>query len=171
MAKGVKMEEYLHFLKETDLFHDLDDAQIHIVEKLCKDRKYKTNEIIFNENSKETELYLVVKGEVNILVNPSIVSKISDKKFGPEVIAKLCRGQSFGEMSLTDEGIRSASAVAGSEDVRLLIISRTELLDLCNSNPALGYKVMFNLCNDLSHKIRVANLQIRDALLAQKAGR
>ncbi len=165
------MEEYLHFLKETDLFHNLDDAQINKVEKLCKDRKYKTNEIIFNENSKETELYLVVKGEVNILVNTSIVSKIPGKRSEPKVIAKLCRGQTFGEMSLTDEGIRSASAVVGSEDVRLLIISRTELIDLCNSDPALGYKVMFNLCNDLSQKIRLANLQIRDALLTQKAGR
>jgi CRP/FNR family transcriptional regulator, cyclic AMP receptor protein len=163
------MEENLHFLKETDLFHNLDDAQIHRVEKLCMDRKYKPGEIIFNENSRETELYLVIKGEVNILVNPSIVSKTPGRKLEPEVIAKLCRGQSFGEMSLTDEGIRSASAVAGSEDVRLLIISRTELLILCNSDPALGYKVMLNLCNDLSQKIRAANLQIRDALLAQKA--
>ncbi len=165
------MEEYLHFLKETDLFHNLDDAQIIKVEKLCKDRKYKTNDIIFTENSKETELYLVVKGEVNILVNPSIVSKIPGKEFEPEVIAKFCRGQSFGEMSLTDEGIRSASAIASSEDVRLLIISRIALLDLCNSDPVLGYKVMYNLCNDLSQKIRVANLQIRDALLTQKARR
>ncbi len=164
------MGEYLHFLKETDLFHNLDEAQLHKVEMLCKDRQIKAGEYIFNENSKETELYLVVKGEVNILVNPSTVSKTPPKKIKPEVIAIMRRGQSFGEMSLSDEGIRSASAAASSEDVRLLIIARIELLNLCNSDPALGYKVMFNLCNDLSQKIRVANLQIRDALLTQKAG-
>jgi CRP-like cAMP-binding protein len=80
----------------------------------------------------------------------------------------LRRGQSFGEIALVDEGIRSASAIAQEDNTRLFKITRTKFLELCKSNPELGYLVMYNLSVDLARKIRNADLQIREALLYQQ---
>jgi CRP-like cAMP-binding protein len=49
-----------------------------------------------------------------------------------------------------------------------LKITRAKFLELCKSNPELGYLVMYNLSVDLARKIRNADLQIREALLYQQ---
>ncbi len=162
------MGKYINFLKDTDLFFDLTKEQLEMVESLCDERIYKKGELVFSENTREAELYLVMDGLVEILVNPNLVSSKPEKGSQPSVIAILRRGQSFGEIALVDEGIRSASATAGEDRTRLLRIRRDQFLSLCNSNPELGYRVMYNLSMDLAQKIRNADLQIREALLYQK---
>lgn len=81
------------------------------------------------------------------------------------VIAKLRRGQSFGEVALVDEGLRSASARAAQKDTRLLVIQRNQIIMLCETYPQLGFRLMHNLAADLAMKIRSTDLRIRDQLL------
>ena len=82
-----------------------------------------------------------------------------------KTIATLRRGQSFGEVALVDEGLRSASACASQKDTRLLIIPRDKLIMLCDTYPQLGYRLMYNLAADLAMKIRNTDLRIREQLL------
>jgi CRP-like cAMP-binding protein len=113
---------------------------------------------------------LILTGQVDILVNPSLVApQLEPTEL--EVINTLWRGQSFGEISLVDEGIRSATARASAINTRLLRISRQDFLHLCNSYPELGYRVMFNLASSIAQTIRHATLQIREALLYKKSHR
>jgi CRP/FNR family transcriptional regulator, cyclic AMP receptor protein len=162
------MTKYTHFLIETDLFYNLDPTQLKQIESLCEELKFKKGEIIFSENTREGELYLVENGLVEIMVNPDLVAPQERKSNKPSAIALLRRGQSFGEIALVDEGIRSASAIAREEKTRLLKITRTKFLELCKTNPELGYLVMYNLSVDLARKIRNADLQIREAMLYQQ---
>lgn len=162
------MGKYINFLKDSDLFFDLTSEQLQMIEALCDEQSYKKGETVFSENSREGELYLVMDGMVEIIVNPNLVSSKPEHGTKPSAIALLRRGQSFGEIALVDEGIRSAGAIAGQDHTRLLRIPREQLLSLCNSKPELGYKVMYNLSMDLAQKIRNADLQIREALLYQK---
>ena len=113
---------------------------------------------VFEENSGSKELYVIASGEVNILINSSAGKKGT-------VVAILRRGQSFGEVSLVDEGLRSASASAGLKETRLVVIPRDRLLTLCETYPQLGYRLMYNLSADLAMKIRNTDLRIRDQVL------
>lgn len=162
------MGKYINFLKESDLFFDLTNEQLLMIETLCDEQSFKKGDMVFSENTREGELYLVMDGMVEILVNPNLVSSRPEQGTKPSAIALLRRGQSFGEIALVDEGIRSASAIAGEDHTRLLRIPREQFLSLCKSKPELGYKVMYNLSMDLAQKIRNADLQIREALLYQK---
>lgn len=74
-------------------------------------------------------------------------------------------GQSFGEVALVDEGLRSASARAAQKETRLLVIQRDKLIMLCETYPQLGYRLMYNLAADLAMKIRNTDLRIREQLL------
>ncbi len=161
------MGKYASFLRETELFYNLSPLQLELVDSVCEEKPYRESEIVFPENSHEKELYLIFRGEVEIFVNPALVSPNPGAISKPEVIASLLRGQSFGEVALVDQGVRSAGARASARDTVLLKISRERLLNLCNSYPELGYRVMLNLAHDLAQKIRNADLKIREVLLYQ----
>jgi CRP-like cAMP-binding protein len=159
------MGKYISFLRESDLFYNLSPLQLEMVESLCEEKVFREGELIFSENSHEKELYLIFRGQVEIFVNPGMVSTTPGIIVKPEVVAVLLRGQSFGEVALVDEGLRSAGARAALRDTLLLKIQRDRLLSVCNSYPELGYRVMYNLALDLSQKIRNADLKIREVLL------
>jgi CRP-like cAMP-binding protein len=154
------MNNLVSFLKQSDIFYQFTPTQLEMVANLCREVSFAEGDIIFRENSSSKELYVIVQGEVDILFNSNEMDKKSDT-----VIAKLRRGQSFGEVALVDEGLRSASARSAEKDTKLLVIGRDKLVMLCETYPHLGYRLMYNLAADLAMKIRNSGLRIRDQLL------
>lgn len=154
----------VNFLKQSDIFFQFSPTQLELVANLCQEATYQKDDLIFRENSTSKELYIIVQGEVDIFVDPSLVGAV-DASAENKVIATLRRGQSFGEVALVDEGLRSASACASQNDTRLLIVPRDKLIMLCETYPHLGYRLMYNLAADLAMKIRNTDLQIREQLL------
>jgi len=157
------MTEMLTFLKQSDIFYQFTQTQLELVANLCTEKTFQAGETIVAENNSGKELYIIVQGEVNISVNPGVVGP--DGKLDKTVIATLRRGQSFGEIALVDEGLRSASAQAKNKDTRLMVIPRDKLIMLCETYPQLGYRLMYNLAADLAMKIRNADLRIREKML------
>ncbi len=154
----------VNFLKQSDIFFQFTPTQLELVANLCQEATYQKDDLIFKENSSSKELYVIAQGEVDIFVDPALVSA-TDTSIENHVIATLRRGQSFGEVALVDEGLRSASACATQNDTRLLIIPRDKLIMLCETYPQLGFRLMHNLAADLAMKIRNTDLRIREQLL------
>jgi CRP-like cAMP-binding protein len=160
------MYNVVNYLKQSDIFYQFTPTQLELVANLCQEVSFQAGEIIFKENSGSKELYIITQGEVDILIDPSAVSPAATKtKQKDSVIATLRRGQSFGEIALVDEGLRSASACAAQKDTRLLVIARDKIIMLCEAYPQLGYRLMYNLAADLAMKIRNTDLRIREQLL------
>ncbi len=158
------MGSLVNFLKQSDIFYQLTPTQLELIANLCQEVMYQSGAIIFKENSSSKELYVIAQGEVEIVINSGADESASGS--GTEtVITKLRRGQSFGEVALVDEGLRSASARAQQKDTRLLVIPRDKLIMLCETYPQLGYRLMHNLAADLAMKIRNTDLRIREQLL------
>jgi CRP/FNR family cyclic AMP-dependent transcriptional regulator len=149
-------------LKQADIFYEFTNTQLELVASITEERSYEANQIIFEENTPGDELSIIADGEVAIQVNPALLGK--DVTTGAQTIATLRRGQSFGEVSLVDEGLRSARAKATDEGTRLVVIPRDKLMRLCDSYPQLGYRLMRNLAADLAMKIRNTDLQVREYL-------
>jgi CRP/FNR family transcriptional regulator, cyclic AMP receptor protein len=156
------MSNFVNFLKQSDIFYQFTPTQLELVGNLCQEVVFNASELVFQENSSSKELYVITQGEVDILINRGSASD-SDKK--ESAVARLRRGQSFGEVALVDEGLRSASARAAQKDTRLLVIQRDKLIMLCETYPQLGYRLMYNLAADLAMKIRNTDLRIREQLL------
>ncbi len=156
------MNNLVNFLKQSDIFYQFTPTQLELVANLCQEVVFNAGEIIFEENSSNKELYVIAQGEVDILINRGATGD-SEKK--EAVVALLRRGQSFGEVALVDEGLRSASARAAQKDTRLIVIQRDKLIILCETYPQLGYRLMHNLAADLAMKIRNTDVRIREQLL------
>jgi CRP/FNR family cyclic AMP-dependent transcriptional regulator len=159
------MSNIVNYLKQSDIFYQFTPTQLEMVANLCQEVVFQAGEIVFKENSSSKELYVIAQGEVEILINPSTIGSSLGNKHTDSVIATLRRGQSFGEVALVDEGLRSASARAAQKETRMLVISRDKLIMLCETYPQLGYRLMYNLAADLAMKIRNTDLRIREQML------
>lgn len=155
-------------LMQADIFYGVERSQIDHIASLCKEKGYALGETIFEENSSGDELYVIAQGEVEIILDPALVSDQTSISSPPQTIAHLHRGQSFGEVALVDQGLRSATARSASHSTKLLIIPRQELLELFEEKPKLGYLMMRNLAADLAMKLRGTDFQIRDRLLQEE---
>jgi CRP-like cAMP-binding protein len=151
--------------KQTDIFFDLPPDQMEAIQGLCQERRFNAGDLIFEENTASDELYIIVQGEVEIQVDPALVGDASARPTGPVTITTLRRGQSFGEVALVDQGLRSATARCAANNTVLLVIPRDELIAICDANAQLGYRLMRNLAADLALKIRSTDLLIREELL------
>ena len=169
MAKTAdKITAYTNILRNADIFCDLGEHQLQMVAAFCSEITPKRGEMIFEENSAGDELYLVASGEVDITVNPAFTQAPSNAQSShPVTIATIRRGQTFGEIALVDQGLRSASARCASRKAHLLVVPRDRLIRLCDCYPELGYRLMRNIAADLAFKIRGTDLMIRERLFWQ----
>jgi CRP-like cAMP-binding protein len=161
------MSNFVNFLKQSDIFYQFTPTQLELVANLCQEAVFDSSQVIFQENSGSKELYVIAQGEVDISINRGTTGSLASKS--ETVVARLRRGQSFGEVALVDEGLRSATARSAQKDTRLLVIPRDKLVMLCETYPQLGYRLMYNLAADLAMKIRSTDLRIREQLLYKPA--
>ncbi len=158
------MSDLMNYIKQADIFYQLSPSQLEMVADLCEQQKFNRGEIVLEEGAASNELYIIIQGEVDILVNPAVVSRPGSSN-GEITIATLRRGQSFGEIALVDEGVRSATVRASKKNTKLLVIGRKKLLMLCDTYPQLGYRLMYNLAADLAMKVRNTDLRFRATIL------
>ena len=153
-----------YVLEQVDIFEELTAEQLALINDICSEQSYNQGEVIFEENSLSHEFCIIIDGEVEIQVDPDTIGSGEDE-YQPSTIAVLRRGQSFGEVAIVDPGVRSASARCGSKSCKLLVIDRTEFLDLLTNDYQMGFVVMRNFAADLALKIRQTNLLVRESLM------
>ena len=143
-------------LGKTTIFCGLTQGELDLVIPLCEDRRYKSNEVVFAEKSRGSEIYIVKRGKVRIEV--SLRGKDS------ATIWRVSDGQPFGELALVDRGRRSAAAMCETE-CELITISRDSLDQLFENNSRIGYIVMRNLASVLAGRLRRTTLQLVASIL------
>ncbi|MCB1277324.1 cyclic nucleotide-binding domain-containing protein [Prosthecobacter sp.] len=91
--------------------------------------------VIFQKGDEALEMFVVQSGEVEILINGKAVETIGPDGF-------------FGEMSLIDDSVRSADAVAKT-DCTLLPVNRHHFLFMVDETPLFAIHVMKGMANRL----------------------
>ena len=62
-------------LRQADIFYEFTLTQLELIASICTEHVYNLGDIIFEENTTGDELYLIVEGEIDIQVDPSLVGK------------------------------------------------------------------------------------------------
>lgn len=130
-------EQLIHFLKEVPLLCNLDDYELRQLSDVSILRDFDKNKTIFYEQDKGTNLYIIVSGQVKVVVNSNdgrehILGFLKDKEF-------------FGEISLLDGEPRSSTVIA-LEKVKVITINRDDFLKILRNNPDITYKIILSLC-------------------------
>ena len=135
----------INLLRGLPIFDGLGDGELRKIARLFTQKLFKPGERIFNKGDLGNEAYVVMRGQVDILL---------DEKSSP--VASLGNGQIFGEMAFLDGAARVALALASQPSI-LLVIQRSAFIALTQNEPHLGMVVMRNIAMELSNRLRKAN--------------
>lgn len=131
-------------LRAIPLFHDFSDAQIEKVSEVVSMQRVGRHQFIVREGDPGETFYLIVEGSV------AVCRLGSD---GRETILSILKeGDFFGEMSILDSSLRSAS-IKSLTEVELGFIKRDDFLALLDNNPQIGRLLVI----ELSDRLRDAN--------------
>lgn len=136
-------------LGSSELLSDLAPDALRRVSQSCMWRRYRSDEQIVSRDSESRDLFLVVKGAVDVANYSSSGREIA--------FATIGAGEYFGELSAIDDMPRSATVTA-VEDCLMAVMPRSVFLDLVRSEPRVALKVM----NRLALIIRTCDDRIMD---------
>ncbi len=137
-------------LAMQQLLKQLDALEIeelsHYITKKC----FKKGDLIIEKGRKAKNIYFLESGEVDIM------SRSDDgREF---ILAVLIAGNSFGEMALIENTVRSANVTAKSDAVCLLLPYK--ILDESPLLTGVKSKILTNIALSLSTRLRLANEEI-----------
>ena len=96
-------------------------------------RAYDADQVIFSQGDPGDTMYVVEDGTVEVF---------RESADGPVTLARLTKGEFFGEMALVDDGPRSAGAAAGPDGARVLAIDGPHFIYLVSQQPAFALVVL-----------------------------
>ncbi|MGB1799299.1 MAG: cyclic nucleotide-binding domain-containing protein [Gammaproteobacteria bacterium] len=141
-------------LSEQPVLKEFDDEELQYIKKLMNKRVYTKGDIIVSEGDKSNALYFITIGEANITM-------LNEKNNSRKRVATLSAGMSFGEMSIIDKKERSATVSAESDiECYELVFSNFDE-KISNERPDIKIKLLTNIVEDLSNKLRKVNQEIR----------
>jgi CRP-like cAMP-binding protein len=146
------MMELRDLIRLVELFEGLTDPEILEVISIGEERIYRKGEMVVAQGKQGNELFIITEGAVEVTLQV--------EKSPPRVVIILGKGQLIGEMSLVDEGPRSATVRALDDPTIVQVIQHDEFHKLCQQNTRIGYIVMRNMAADLSYKLRHRHLSV-----------
>ena len=146
------------FLSTVPLFAGIDPAELAQLSEVTREKQYPKGSVIVFEDDPGDALFIVREGRVKVVL-------VSED--GREVIlGVLGIGEHFGELSLIDEGPRSAHVIA-MEDATLLVLRRDDFKRRVEVTPQLAWALLV----ELSRRLRRADGQIGGLVLLDVPGR
>lgn len=106
-------------------------------------RVYDAAQTIFHMGDPGDAMYVVDEGQVEICI---------ESQGSSVVVARMGKGEFFGEMALVDNSPRSASAVAGPQGTRVLAIDTPHFIYLVSQQPAFALVVLGIMADRLRKK-------------------
>ena len=150
---GKNTAELYDVLSKVPIFEDLSRREFNRIEGILHRRNFAMDEFIIKEGDIGVGMYVVLSGEVRI---------VQQGDDGKEVLlATFGQGDFFGDQALLEESPRTASAIA-SEACTAVGFFRPDLLELIESKPHLGLKIIMRLSQMVSVRLRQTNRLLKE---------
>lgn len=134
-----------NLLARIPFFTDLPVDELDQIMAQLEVVNLKSGEILFREGEPGEHMYIVVSGNLEILMAPGTDNEL--------ILNRVPQGEYIGEMSLVTGAPRTAS-VRAHGDVVLLSMSRGQLMDLLQTHPQLASTMV----HVLSHRLDNTNV-------------
>ena len=151
-----------NIIKKYSLFDGLTEPEIEKFISLMKFEIIKDKGIIMKEGDDGDTIVLLLSGEVSITQALTLKNKraISDNR--EKVLIKLDASSYpfFGEISLFNEVDKRTATITATSECKIAILDDNDIINLCDNDYNLGYKIMKNLAEKLSSNLKKTNNQV-----------
>jgi len=147
------------FLSKIFLFQALKEEELEHVLSHTQTRDYPAGAVIIQEGETGDSMFIMVSGEVEITKELTLVLDEDTPKERVMIRLKAEDGVYFGEMSLLENEVRSATVTALS-DCLLLELHQKDFLEMTHRRPAMGVKLLLRLSQVLSAHLRKSNQDV-----------
>jgi len=149
-------------LRRVKIFADFSDNALERFVSFMEVMRAKQFSEVVKQGEHGDAMYFVLEGELRVRL------MVSGKE---TTLVTLSPGEFFGEISLFDQGPRSADVVANMDSL-LLKISTQKFGQLLEAAPDLAAPFLFAMSKTLTSRIRADNKRYRDSIsFARAAGR
>jgi len=154
----------IHILSKFPIFEHLTDDELDRIADLCRVEVYEAGATIHEEGSAAEYLYIVQEGKVTLEMELELQPYASPRQTTIEVVTE---GQAFGWSALVEPHTRTLSAKC-MERTKLIVLRGSELLDLFDSEPHIGYRVMEGIAQIVASRLKDTRQKLTDFLRGEE---
>ena len=153
------MGDDVNFLKGVPLFLEFDADELSAILRCMHASHFAPGDVILEEGNANRALHILRSGRIRV------TRKVHDHDVP---LSDLVTGQSFGELSILEDGVASATlhAIADSE---VLSISMHDLAQFLKSSPAAAAKFWRAIAVDLRSRLLQTNDVVRSYFEVNRA--
>ena len=151
-----------NIIKEYSLFDGLTTDEIQKFISLMKFKTVKDKEIIMKEGDDGDTIVLLLSGEISITQALTLKNKKAMDDNREKVLIRLDASSHpfFGEISLFNEVDKRTATIIATSECDIAILDDDDIINLCNDDNSLGYKIMKNLAEKLSSSLEKTNNKV-----------
>jgi hypothetical protein len=142
-------------LRRIKVFAGMEEAQLRSFVNYMEVQRFKQFSTVVRKGEHGDAMYLILEGELRAF------TVIRDKE---TTLTTMGVGDFFGEISLLDQGPRSASVAANVDSV-LLRIPATSFDRLVREAPALATLFIYSLSRSIVSRVRILTRKYEDSIL------
>ncbi len=141
----------LEVLKRSDLFRELNNEQLSVLEKMCTPHVFEPGTSICKQGRIGGKLYVIEHGLVGIILE---VGPMAQRQ-----VQAASNFESFGWSAMIEPHVHTATAKA-IEKTTALAVSGSELSNLCSAHPDMGLVVFKAVARVVATRLRQAYVQL-----------
>lgn len=162
-SKRRRSSEELELISKIPLFEEMEEIEILETARIMVREEFRAGDAVFDEGDVGDKMYIIMKGALDII-------KGGSKNVPGQILVTLKAGDFFGEMSLIDDALRSASVMAVKDSV-LFSMHKKDLTLLLDNAPTIAAKIYKFFVITLNQRLRETNDKIKNFVnMAQEMG-
>jgi CRP/FNR family cyclic AMP-dependent transcriptional regulator len=147
------------FLRKVPLFVEFDSAELDHLRRALHPSRFGPGDVILQEGNANRALHIVRSGRIR-------VTRTVQEHDVP--LCDLVEGQTFGELSIIEDGVASASLRAVT-DTEVLSVSMNDLAEFLRHNPHAAAKFWREIAVDLRRRLLQTNDVVRSYFEVNRA--
>lgn len=155
-----RIRQAANFLANSSVGGNLNQAQRTRLAAQFHQYSFPPHRSIVEQGDDSQEMYIVQGGTVEVWSDPD---NTGVEPQNPQKVASVKPGEMTGELAMLDQGLRTADLIAGPEGAIVLGLDRNRLLALLEDDPELGSRLLWNIGQALSGRVRFILWQLQRA--------
>ena len=139
-----RSSQKMELLKKVPMFSNLSQRHLREISKHADQLSAKTGNILAEQGRIGWEFIFIVEGKARVEKNGRVIRQLSEGDF-------------LGEISLIDGEPRTATVIAET-DMILLVVNKTSFDHLLDKVPGLQRKILISLCSYIRRAEKATNM-------------